>query len=506
MTDYLPKPWGKYLKPEDVSFQPSDSLNSVTSTDAQQDVNENISILVHKSQRLDQRLNLYPYPKRGTLESLGIREFPVRYRSKPKQSEDGVILFESEAEERSFQLTKEMNNLIARVQELEEALDDPADVWNRLRLAWRNAEEEDDPKISEIVIQAGKMRPFLKDLEKKIRRMLRREREKVQLDRVQEMDRASMRWLSKQPGTTLAQRAGSDQRVLAIVRKENFDTLENRVLHAYLLLAENKASAWMAEHQRAKDSNRFKLVEKFKKVAKSFSAELKRLGVAVSSADITPNYVLSQDKNYREVHEAWRRLLRNNAVLDDLWSWQAEIWTDFCALAIVLSLNELNETELISQSPINWKPTPDHGRWFEQYQPFAIFWLRETKRVIEVHIRPQGSWLASTLRAAILLRVTEQEGNSEPRQVAIWTAHNLARSDYSSDAEAAARFIHPLQSMHANIKNGIILTPSHGAFVHEQAESGNKQVDLVAFDAFGASLRFGMNKISSILKSEALRL
>ena len=258
MTDYLPKPWGKYLKPEEVSFQPSDSLNSVTSTDAQQDVNENILILVHKSQRL----NLYPYPKRGTLESLGIREFPVRYRSKPKQSEDGVTLFESKAEERSFQLTKEMNNLIARVQELEEALDDPADVWNRLRLAWRNAEEEDDPKISEIVIQAGKMRPFLKDLEKKIRRMLRREREKVQLDRVQEMDRASMRWLSKQPGTTLAQRAGSDQRVLAIVRKENFDTLENRVLHAYLLLAENKASSWMAEHQRAKDSNRFKLVEK----------------------------------------------------------------------------------------------------------------------------------------------------------------------------------------------------------------------------------------------------
>ena len=118
------------------------------------------------------------------------------------------------------------------------------------------------PKYLEIVIQAGRMRPFLKDLEKKIRRMLRREREKVQLDRVQEMDRASMRWLSKQPGTTLAQRAGSDQRVLAIVRKENFDTLENRVLHAYLLLAENKASTWLAEHQRAKESSRFQVGRK----------------------------------------------------------------------------------------------------------------------------------------------------------------------------------------------------------------------------------------------------
>ena len=91
------------------------------------------------------------------------------------------------------------------------------------------------PKYSEIVIQAGKMRPFLKDSRKKDKADACAESEKkCSLDRVQEMDRASMRWLSKQPGTTLAQRAGSDQRVLAIVRKENFDTLENRVLHAYL--------------------------------------------------------------------------------------------------------------------------------------------------------------------------------------------------------------------------------------------------------------------------------
>ena len=83
-------------------------------------------------------------------------------------SDDGELVFESEVEEVSFQLTKEMNNLIARVQELEEALDDPANVWNRLREAWRNAEEEDEPRISEIVNQASRMGPFLRDLEKKI--------------------------------------------------------------------------------------------------------------------------------------------------------------------------------------------------------------------------------------------------------------------------------------------------------------------------------------------------
>ena len=120
-------------------------------------------------------------------------------------------------------------------------------------------------------------------------------------------------------------------------------------------------------------------------------------------------------------------------------------------------------------------------------------------------MRPQENKLASRLRASILLRVTEQDGNTEPKQVAVWTAHNLAKSNFENDAKAAAHFIAPLQSMHANLKNGIILTPSHGEFVHTQAQERDKKVDLVALDPFGASLRFGMNKISSILRSKALR-
>ena len=131
-----------------------------------------------------------------------------------------------------------------------------------------------------------------------------------------------------------------------------------------------------------------------------------------------------------------------------------EIWTDFCALSIVLSLNELTEAELISQSPIIWKETPDHGWWFDQYQPFAIFY-KETN-VVEVIVRLENE-LASRLRSSILLRVTEQDGKSEPKQVAVWASHNLAQSDFENDAKAVAH-IAPLQSSHANLKNGIIST------------------------------------------------
>ena len=88
-------------------------------------------------------------------------------------------------------------------------------------------------------------------------------------------------------------------------------------------------------------------------------------------------------------------MLRDNAVLDDLWSWQAEIWTDFCALAIVLSLNELNEAELISQSPIVWKARPlTTGGGLSNISRFAIFWLRETKRIVEVQLcAHKENWL-----------------------------------------------------------------------------------------------------------------
>ena len=57
-----------------------------------------------------------------------------------------------------------------------------------------------------------RIRPFLKDLEKKYGECCVESIEKVQLDRVQEMDRSSMRWLVNNQ-VRREQRAGSDQRI-----------------------------------------------------------------------------------------------------------------------------------------------------------------------------------------------------------------------------------------------------------------------------------------------------
>ncbi|MGO7036158.1 DUF2357 domain-containing protein, partial [Rhizobium ruizarguesonis] len=276
-------------------------------------------------------LILHPYPKGGYALNPLRQGFPVRPRTAKEH--------ETPEEVRARELLRRMNEVLARVQELGEALEDPIDVWSRLRLAWERAENEEDPRMAEIVRQAEDVLPTLKALEPRIRRVLRRTRELVPLDRVQEMDRASMRWLVRQPGRNIAERAGASQRILATVRRENFDTPENRVLHAYVRLASDVAREWMQEHPRAKASKRYTEVDAFGRFCKTFARMLAELEVRVADTGIVPNYVLMQDSGYRAIHEAWRRLLEEDKVLDDLWAWQAETWTDFAVLAMVLAIN-----------------------------------------------------------------------------------------------------------------------------------------------------------------------
>ena len=83
------------------------------------------------------------------------------------------------------------------------------------------------------------------------------------------------------------------------------------------------------DHPKAQAAQRYKLDEKLQKKSRNFTNELSQLGVGKADTNVTPNYVLMQDKNYREVYEAWLRLIRQDIVLDDLWSWQGQIWTDF---------------------------------------------------------------------------------------------------------------------------------------------------------------------------------
>lgn len=495
----LSRPWSFEPLAEDTAFRPSDCLLSEEGSPALRRTER--TRLMHGAVRGEaRRLFLHPYPRRSSASFPDREGFPVRLRSgqEPKTEEE---VFAQDT-------LRRMNEVLARVRELEEALDDPAHLWSHLRAAWHRAENEQDPRMAEIVRQASVMDAVLKDLVLRIRRVLRRSRELTRLDRVQEMDRASMQWLSRQPGHTIAERAGGDQRILATIRRENFDTLENRVLHAYVRLAADVAREWAQEHPGAAESRRFQAVDSFRKQCRAVARHLADLGIGIARPGITPNYVLMQDKSYREVQDAWIKLLLRERAIDELWAWQAETWTDFAVLAIVLALDEMEESELVAQSPVIWRTEAATGRWFNQDRPLAVFWLRNTGRVVEVPSRPEEPGPLQTLaRAHVSLKITDPSGDDFPRRVAVWTPHAMERMDLETSVRDAARMLEQIQRVQAQeiMRDGLILLPGHGQPGQFTQLHGKARVEGISLDASGTSLAQGLSALSNFARSDIYR-
>lgn len=493
------RPWRLGAEGTAAAFGPSDCLLSNVAGSARNRA-EHTVLMQATTRDGERRLLLHPYPSRGSATSPTRSEFPIR----PRRSDEP----RTEAELHASATLGRMNHVLARLQELEEALDDPQNIWLRLREAWSRAEDEADPRMAEIVRQAREIRPYLRDLERRVRRVLRRTREMVPLDRVQEMDRGAMLWLVRQPGRRMVERAGADQRIMATVRREDFNTLENRVLHAYVRLAADVAREWLREHTRASSTQRFIQVETYRKFCRAFAVTMAELGVGIAPAGITPNYVLMQDRGYRCVREAWERLLQRERAIDELWAWQAESWTDFTVLAILLALDELEESEVVAQSPILWRSEAVTGRWFAQDRPIAVFWLRETGRVVEVLSRPEPPGTLQFLSGAhVSLRISDPARSAQQLRVAVWTPHAMDLIDPQTAAEEAASLLDQMRNITSNevMRDGLILMPAHDRPVTAEAHGARGRVTAISLDAKGQSLASGIAALRNYVRSDIYR-
>lgn len=124
----------------------------------------------------------------------------------------------------------------------------------------------------------------------------------------QRLDSRSLQWLSRRPGNNLREKLAANPHILAATRKMSFDTLENRLLKAFLirvqglLLDRREANFKLTEQQEA-------LIDSIQKVLREDEfAEIKPW------QHMPPNNVLLQDKQYRKVWRAWQLL---NLLEDD---------------------------------------------------------------------------------------------------------------------------------------------------------------------------------------------
>ena len=490
----LGRPYARTSVPEACAFGPEDNFLAV-GIPASYRKTERATLMTWRVDRGCESLSLLPYPHSGHANAPLVQGLPV----KPRPGSE----IKTDEEDFAHKTLARMNQVVSRIQELEEALDDPENVWGRLRKAWDAAASDENPSMAEIVRQARTLLPTLTDLERRLRRVLRREREKLALDRVEEMDRASMLWLARQPGRNVAERAGPSQRILAITRRENFDTLENRVLHSYTRLASAVAREWRREHARARNSKRYERVETYYRRCHNLARKLDELGVGFAEPGVTPNYVLLDDKGYRNMREAWIRLLQRSAIEDELWAWQAESWTDFCTLALTLGLHGMKDAVLVAQSPILWHPEMmTMGRWFSQENPFAVFWLQKMGLVVEVQSRPRGvSTRQASTRATLWLRVTDL-ASGDVRRIAVWTPHMMHRPDPVTEAKRAAEHLSQTQRIPSDftLRDGLLMVPAHEEPFGDVVQVGPCVVQVIALDASGAALGAGLRATSEFVQ------
>lgn len=168
------------------------------------------------------------------------------------------------------------------------------------------------------------------ELIRNLRKVLSRVREKVNIGRVQQVDAQCLRWLTRQPGRNAIEKAGSKQEILGVVRVENYNTLENRVLKDFMERCFSLASKYLRDNEnihngRWKGHATLKMVSRFRNLC-SAGLSLEVMGSVRSLAEMPqPNYVLQQDRLYSKIWKAYCVLLRQEDVAEKLWGRRGEV-------------------------------------------------------------------------------------------------------------------------------------------------------------------------------------
>lgn len=205
------------------------------------------------------------------------------------------------------------------------------------------------------------------------RRILRRERERVPLGQLEEIDEACMRWMVRQPGRNLAERAGSQQTLLGIVRRDNFDTLENRVLRDFGDRASGEALEYGTRHAFYSESGRRLMVQRFGRKLTDAQSASEIVKASKLQFLPEPNFVLQFDRNYRSIWKWYLMLIRKKEQTDNARMWRSRLWADRCRLLLSHAFQESTELEVHPNLNLWLRSEQDDGVWTGEWEmpPFV---------------------------------------------------------------------------------------------------------------------------------------
>ncbi len=324
-------------------------------------------------------------------------------------------------------------SLVERLREIAEYVEGEKNPWEVIQDKWFELVQLKDPPMDLIVRHAQRYRRLVADVASRPRRVLSRRREMKFLTAVQEIDAKCIDWLVRQPGRTIAERAGPQQRILAVARYENLNTIENRVLRDFLSRSADAARLYARVNTGFEKRSRWRSVSTYGHECGRLSRELRTVNVGKPSLPITPNYVLQQDSRYRKIWRAYRELLKKIEEQDETWRWQRRLWADFCSLAVHISLAYLPDCERLSAATLRVAHEQARGRWSRVQDQAGLFLYGPRKRrgqnfvLSPIAITPGSrhpkieEWQYSLGPTAVVhVEATENRGQAS---ILIWAVH-----------------------------------------------------------------------------------
>jgi hypothetical protein len=290
--------------------------------------------------------------------------------------------------------------------------------------------------------------PHLHELAFRPRRMLRRFHRDVAMDRMQEMDVVALVDYARRPGRSAAVKAGEKQRLLAVVRQETTDTMENRVVRdlcsrafpqarAYVDTACKKCGAPAPGTLPKCRTCRGGAVTGFQRLCDKLLHEPPFSDVTPLKVPCrTPNYALQQNVRYIQVWREYQRLLRQEDVLDQTWRWQRRTWADLVRLWITYSVDQFDAIAYRPTcKPFRVRADPEMGEWLKHQSlpgPFLVSTADGHEATLhllnpsEVDKVLHAPWPVSALNADLYL-ATVPSHSAETRVLPVWAMIGDAR-------------------------------------------------------------------------------
>jgi hypothetical protein len=242
---------------------------------------------------------------------------------------------------------------------------------------WVEANSLDSPKVALIVKLAERADRLVADLAERPRRVLRRQREMQRVASARQIDPAGIRWLVRQPGQTLAERAGPRQRILAVTRHESVDTLENRVVRDFLDRSAVEAHHWLADNERHREHERWAIVRRYDALVRRLRRVSELRTVRPVHGSVEANYVLQHDSRYSIIWRYYQELRRRQEQEDEIWRWRHRYFAEFLRLGLMWALDRVESEHGLDggsqryERPLHLTSEHRHGEFVDAAAPLG---------------------------------------------------------------------------------------------------------------------------------------